>query len=810
MSKRELEPVLKHIRNLVADAACEELSDLDLLERFTHEHEELVFETLLRRHGPLVLNVCRRVLQHDQDAEDVFQATFLVLARNARSIRKGASLGSWLYGVAYRLALKAKATAARRRAHERRLTQMAPTSSETIRQDIELGPLLDEELHRLPEQYRAPLILCYLEGKTNVEAAGVLGWAPGSMSKRLLRGRELLRDRLLHRGIALSSAALVTLLESNAQAAVPPVLLESSLRAAILVATGKTAAGVVSTQVLQLAEGVLHTMFSTKLKVFAALVLSACLLAASSGLLSRMKAAANPDAAASADDAPLQAKEHPRPELALVPGNAMAFAHISIRDVWETESIKKLRVAMDQSLQYTKQDVEKRLGVALSNLDSITLIMFPPLEAHHEPTLLAAFTTLQPYSRQKITAALVPGGEERELHGKPTIFSKDKSEPAVSFVTDRIFLVGLAQDLGFSLGQGERKANTPIERALKLAVENHSVAAGFHMPDVLAQALKQAQLEPSALFLKPLTEIQSGTLVLDLGSVARFKAVLNFPDAAAARSAAEAVRTGQGVLKGMLKGIPKEMFPSPPGTDVQKELLGILETLQVTRKDEGVQLTMEGKSPKLLATLVPAIERSRKAAQEMARSNNLKQVALAMHNYHSTYGHLPGAAIRDKNGKPLLSWRVAVLPFLDQVDLYNRFKLDEPWNSERNLELLKEMPRVYRPANMPLKVPDKTFYQVFTGKGTPFENDEGQKFEDITDGTSNTILAIEAGDSVPWTKPEDLTYAADKPLPKLGGLLSEVFLAVYCDGSVHPISRNVNEQRLRALITRNGGEKIDP
>ena len=610
--------------------------------------------------------------------------------------------------------------------------------------------------------------------------------------------------------LRVSGAALVTLLESNAQAAVPPVLLESSLRAAILVATGKTAAGVVSTHVLQLAEGVLHTMFSTKLKVFAALVLSACLLAASSGLLSQIPAAAIPGAAAPADEPALQAQEHPRPELAFVPGNAMAFARISIHDVWETEAIKKLRLDMDQSLQYTLQDVEKRFGVALSNLDSITLIMFPPLEAHHEPTIMAAFTTLQPYSRQKVTAALVPGGEERELHGKPAIFSKDKSDPAVSFVTDRIFLVGPAQDLRSSLDQSERKANSPIVRALKLAVENHSVAAGFHMPDVLAQALKQAQLEPTALFLKPLTEIRSGTLVLDLGSAARLKAVLNFPDAAAARSAAEAVRTGQGVLKGMLKGIPKEMFPSPPGNDAQQEVLATLETLQVMPKDATVQLTMDGKSPMLLAILVPALEKSRKAAQRIASSNNLKQIALAMHNYHGANGHLPGAAIRDNNGKPLLSWRVALLPFLEQDALYNRFKLDEPWNSEHNLKLLKEMPRVYRLGNMPQKEPDKTFYQVFTGKGTPFEKDEGQKFEDITDGTSNTILFIEAGDPVPWTKPEDLTYAADKPLPKLGGLLSEVFLAAYCDGSVHPISRNVNEQRLRALITRNGGEKIDP
>ena len=161
-----------------------------------------MFEALVRRHGPLVLSVCRRVLNQEQDAEDIFQATFLVLARKAESIRKQASLGSWLFGVAYRLAQKARASAARRHAHERRFAAMAETEIHPEESVDELRSLLDQELLHLPEKYRAPLVLCYLEGKTHLEAARTLGWPSGSMSKRLEQARALLRIRLGRRGVA--------------------------------------------------------------------------------------------------------------------------------------------------------------------------------------------------------------------------------------------------------------------------------------------------------------------------------------------------------------------------------------------------------------------------------------------------------------------------------------------------------------------------------------------------------------------------------------------------------------------------------
>jgi RNA polymerase sigma factor (sigma-70 family) len=174
-------------------------ADGPLLKRFARGHDEMAFAALVGRHGPMVLAVCRRVLGHEQDAEDAFQATFLVLMRRAGSLRRPALLANWLYGVAYRTACKARLTASRRRRRERRAAPRGTTDSSPDEAAPELNARLNEALCLLPEKYRAPLTLCYLQGKTHQEAARLLGWPAGSMSARLARGRELLREHLADR-----------------------------------------------------------------------------------------------------------------------------------------------------------------------------------------------------------------------------------------------------------------------------------------------------------------------------------------------------------------------------------------------------------------------------------------------------------------------------------------------------------------------------------------------------------------------------------------------------------------------------------
>src|SRR3954453_12205681 len=227
----------------------EALNDEQLLDRFLDRDDEsavsearaeAAFRAMVVRHGPMVLGVCRHILNQYQDAEDAFQATFVVLARKAGSIHDRRVLARWLYEVAYRIAVRAKTNATRRRTLERQGVEMAATAPEFEAGWNELRPVLHEEVNRLPEKYRTPVVLCYLEGKTNEEVAQLLKWPVGTVKGRLSRARELLRTRLTRRGLVLSAAFLVTALgrESVFAEVVPPQLVDSAVRSAMQYARG--------------------------------------------------------------------------------------------------------------------------------------------------------------------------------------------------------------------------------------------------------------------------------------------------------------------------------------------------------------------------------------------------------------------------------------------------------------------------------------------------------------------------------------------------------------------------------------------
>lgn len=519
MAGAPLTEFLRHLRRASAQCKVGELTDAELLEQFVTCHEEAAFTALVQRHGPMVLSVCRQFLQDPHDVEDAFQATFLVLVRKAASIQKRAALGSWLYGVAYRTAVRARATAARRRAHEKQGSAMAtaPPSHEEI--DREWRSILHEEIQRLPEKYRSPLVLCYFQGKTNEEAARQLACPLGTIKGRLTRARQLLHARLTRRGLALSTGFLVTTLaQTLAPAAVPVVLREATVRAALLVAAGQAVtAGVVSAPVAALTNGVLRTMFLTKLTVACTVLLG--------------------------------------------------------------------------------------LGIA-------------------------------------------------------------------------------------------------------------GTSAGRFTYHLLA--------EPN--------EVQSETL----------------PD-------------------------PVAQAAEEPKKDTAKN--------------------------------ADAADRKRIA-------DDLEKLALALHEHHDVHGQFPPAAVIARDGRPLLSWRVLLLPYLGEEELFKEFKLDEPWDSVHNKKLLARMPKVYAPVRPQGKDPHTTVYLVLNGPGTIFEGVRACRIADITDGTSNTILIVEAAEAVPWTQPADLPYDAKKPLPKLGGTFPDGFFSVFADGAAHFLKKNPKEEVLRALISRNGEEVI--
>jgi RNA polymerase sigma factor (sigma-70 family) len=282
MAAARLSLILDRLRSAALVRQAAERSDGQLLEAYIADREEAAFEALVRRHGPMVLGVCRRLLGHEQDAEDAFQATFLVLVRKAASIRPRHKVGSWLYGVAYHAAQKARAAALRRAMRERQVRTMPEPA--TVAEGLwhDLVPLLDAELSRLPERYRLPLVLCDLEGQTRKEAARQLGWPEGTVAGRLAGGRALLARRLGRHGVPVSAGVLAAVLaQGEAVAAVPLPLVRATVRAARMLAAG----GAASAPAAALMEGVVKAMLLTKLKIVTALVLALAVAGAGVGIV---------------------------------------------------------------------------------------------------------------------------------------------------------------------------------------------------------------------------------------------------------------------------------------------------------------------------------------------------------------------------------------------------------------------------------------------------------------------------------------------------------------------------------------------
>jgi RNA polymerase sigma factor (sigma-70 family) len=263
MATAQLGTIVQHLRRLAVIQRTAELGDAQLLKAFAARRDEAAFAALLHRHAGLVYGACRRLLGNVHDAEDAFQATFLVLVKKAATIRAGESLGCWLYEIAYRTALRARTVARKQRTRERQAHTMNATSSPSPAELPRVEPLLDEELNRLPERYRRPLVLCYLEGKTHAEAAELLGCPKGTVSGRVARARDLLRRRLTTRGVTLTASALTATLTRTATATVPASLLDATLQAGLSFAVGGSA----SSQAVHLAKEVLHVMSMSKLRL---------------------------------------------------------------------------------------------------------------------------------------------------------------------------------------------------------------------------------------------------------------------------------------------------------------------------------------------------------------------------------------------------------------------------------------------------------------------------------------------------------------------------------------------------------------
>ncbi len=733
--------VLRSLETLFGAGSATGMTDRELLDRFLarrDEGAEAAFAALVARHGPLVWSVCRSISSDPHAAEDAFQATFLILVRKAGSIRRRETLGPWLYGVARRVAVRAKVAVRRRQQQEERGAEMNASSQPVLTPQEELEAL-HEEIGRLPEKYRSAVVLCHLEGCTHAEAARVLKCPTGTVNVRVSRARELLRDRLARRGLAFSTVlAGAALVAESATAAMPVGLAETTIKAAMQVAASKSVtAGAVSAAVAQLTEGVLKTMTLTKMTVAAALILTAGSVSSGIAFVAMGPAAANraQDPNAQKEESRAKAGEKERDQsinnlkmIALAMHNVAAthdgrFAPAAIRK--DGKPLLSWRVIilpyLDQQALYDKFHLDE------------------PWDSPHNRTLL----NQMPDVYAPVVRTDEPRGSTyyQVLTGPGALFEDDLGQKILD-IKDGSSNTFMVVEAGSPV-PWTKPEDISYDKEKPLPKLGRQFDEGFHV----------AFADGSVRFV--------GNAV-DPDVVRRF-----------------ITHSGREIIfADMLRDQPR---PAAAGA---------AQDPPAPKKESG------------------PIDANKARVQSI---NNLKMIALAMHNFaaNSKETRFAPPAIR-KDGKPLLSWRVAILPYIDQQGqaLHDKFHLDEPWNSPHNKTLLNQMPDVYAPVLRTDEPRGSTYYQVFSGPGALFEDELGPKLVDVTDGTSNTFMVVEAGSPVPWTKPEDISYDKAKPLPKLGRLFDDGFHVAFADGSVRFVGNANDPEVIRRFITRSGGEII--
>jgi prepilin-type processing-associated H-X9-DG protein len=507
---------------------------------------------------------------------------------------------------------------------------------------------------------------------------------------------------------------------------------------------------------------------------------------------------------AAEDKGPAKAGSLP-PDLERVPRAALGLFSIRVADLWDSELGKAVRTKGAKEAAEAAKHFEKELGVAPGQIERLTLV----LVAGPEETALLV-STRKPYDKAKVLAGFVPGAREEKYKGE-TIYVGMRDRGAY-FVNPSVFVVGREQEVRLFVGKPEAGGDEGLGGAMKLAAKKHLAVLGLNMV-VAARLAAAEELPPQMAPFKPLLKARAATLTFDLGDKVRADLRVAFGSEADAKAGEKALQValkmGQGILGQGIKELTEQKAPA--------EVVGLLRKVDAALK--GSPLKRSGTAvvgaaevridPATLgAVAVQGVQQARAAAARAQAQNNLKQIGVAMHNYHDTFGAFPPAAIYNKDGKALLSWRVLILPFVEQDALYKEFRLNEAWDSPHNKKLLAKMPKLYE---MPAQKapPHSTYYQVFAGPGSVFEGKRGIRLTDITDGTSNTIMVVEAGKAVPWTKPEDIPYVPGKPVPKVGGPRGGGFNALFCDGSVRYFAKPPKDATFHAYITRAGGEVIN-
>ncbi len=413
-----------------------------------------------------------------------------------------------------------------------------------------------------------------------------------------------------------------------------------------------------------------------------------------------------------------------------------------------------------------------------------------------------------------------------ELDGKPYLRGQGTTDPGLYMPDDRTLLLGHDSVLRKMVANRKRPVEGPLSKLLAATdTSSDFVAVATMEPvrEIASAALSQVPVPPPLAGLKRLPQLVTAAKAhANMTGKVGASLVLVTPDEASAK---ELERLLNQLIDFGQQTTLAEMSKQAPGDDpvdqamaqyMQRVNQRMFEALRPTRKGKVVRISHDGgqlAQPAtvgiLIALLLPAIQAAREAARRAQSINNLKQIGLSLHNHHAANRRFPAPANFDKNGRPLLSWRVHILPFLEEQALYRQFRLDEPWDSPHNKTLIPMMPPVYRNPSSPAG-PNKTDYLLPVGKGAMFAGQQGPGLADITDGSANTIMAVEVDPdrAVVWTSPDDWQFDPNRPRAGLGKAHPGGSLVLFADGHVLLLSDSIDPEVFRKLITIAGGEVV--
>ena len=518
-------------------------------------------------------------------------------------------------------------------------------------------------------------------------------------------------------------------------------------------------------------------------------------------------------------------------DLKLVPGNAVLAVHMDLAKLWQSESMNDMRDLLKKAGPKALIELEKRFVPDPTTVETVTGFVMFPKNPGSPPEFAFLISLKKPVKEKALFLSAMPDGETIKKDGINMVVKDDIG--LILMNQGKLIAVG-APSLLPTLGKNTAPAKGDFARFLK------GNAAGLINAAINFEPIPK---EVFAFAPPPFNSIVNGMQYMEAGIAVeknlRLSTTITYEKEDQAKAALETVKgfakMGLAEMVEPRKEVEKRVFPKDqvganPLTDLP-EFLAALAGLAILNEAENLlknpPITLAGTSLKAdytapqissnalipttaiaIGMLLPAVQKVREAAQRTSSINNLKQIALAMHNYNSTFGAFPAAAICDKKtGKPLLSWRVAILQYIEEEALYKQFKMDEPWDSEHNLKLAKNMPKIYFHPKANKPGDDKTHYRLFYGKGAAFELNKPSGLAQITDGSSNTLMVVEAEESVVWTNPNDLAFDPAKALPKMLSIDGK-FSAAYCDGSVRTFKMPIDQEILKLLIQKNDGKPI--